>query len=226
MKYLFLLFCFCACQIFSNAQLSTADSLSDGRPPDSGIIKKGIPDGVWKSFYNNGNTRFLRTYSFDKWKQFQNEKSRYHPKRVSLYITKLFHENRKQAEKYITAINSFCAKENCTGVNAPDDTEHYHPPFKNGFLHGAFANYFPDGAVKDTGHYKNGLPEGIWIKWTGDKQFYWKGNYQHGLKDQEWKLYSSAGKLLRILFYRDGKFVWRKDMKDGIELTQEELPGF
>ena len=139
-------------------------------------------------------------------------------------ITKLFHENKKQAEKYTNAINTFCATPGCTNVN--QGTEHYHPPFENGLLHGSFANYFPGGAIKDTGNYKNGLPEGHWIKWTDDKQYYWKGYYQHGRKDQEWKLYSSAGKLIRVLFFKDGNYVWRKDMKEGVAVTQDETSGF
>ena len=83
-----------------------------------------------------------------------------------------------------------------------------------------FINYFPNGAIKDSGNYKNGLPEGLWIKWTDDKQFYWKGYYQHGAKNKEWKLYSPDAKLIRIVFYRNDKYMWRKDLKEGIEIDE------
>ena len=242
MKRSFLINIFCLSCFFSYAQLSVPDTVSDlqryeyndgswqswyanGQRLDSGSWQKNIPDGKWVIWYKNGKIQFTRTYSAEKWQQFQNEKSRYHPKRVSLPITKLYHENKKQAETYTTALNTFCTGQNCTRTNETQqqtaannaEQEHYHPPFENGLLHGVFINYFADGAIKDSGNYKNGLPEGIWIKWTDDKQFYWKGFYQHGLKNKEWKLFSSAGKLLRIENYREGKLLWRKDMKEGVE---------
>ncbi len=207
---------------------------SNGQPLDSGLFKKGLPHGEWKGWYENGNPQFIRTYSFDKWQQFQNEKARYHPKRISMPLTEIYHNNKKQSQKYTTARNTFCAIQNCNRVkeglqqkidnNA--DQQHYHPVFENGLLHGPFANYFPDGTVKDSGNYKNGLPEGMWIKWTDERQFYWMGHYQHGRKNNEWKLYTSADKLIRIVFYRQGKFLWRNDMKEGFETTEEEMSGF
>lgn len=221
MKHLFLILLFCPCYLFCIAQLSPADTISDQR----GLLIKEIPDGKWVTYYNNGQVQFLRTYSFEKWKQFQHEKHRYHPKRVSMQITKLYHDNRKQAEKYLNAINSFCAMQTCYAANETEP-DHYHPPFENGLLNGPFANYFPDGMIKDTGNYKNGLPEGIWIKWTDDKQFYWKGFYKHGVKTNEWKLYSANEKLLTIVSFRQGKYLWRKDMKDNIEIAQDDLSGF
>ncbi len=206
---------------------------NNGQLLDSGCLKKGIPDGLWKGWYENGNPQFIRTYSADKWQQFHHEKGRYHPKRVSMPLTGLHHDNKKQAQKYTIARNSFCASNNCKRNNESlqqaidaNTTQHYHPIFENGLLHGPFANYFPDGAIKDTGNYKNGLPEGLWIKWTDDKQFYWQGHYQHGRKNKEWKLYTTNDKLIRIVFYRQGKYLWRNDIKDGFEVTEEEMTGF
>ena len=207
---------------------------SNGKKLDSGLLVKGMPDGAWIMHYMDGTPRFIRTYSFDKWQQFQNEKTSYHPKRVSMPLTELYHKNKTQARKYTKAGYTFCAIQNCNrykaGMQQTVDQniseQHYHPVFQNGLLHGAFANYFPDGSVKDSGNYKNGLPEGLWIKWTDDKQYYWNGFYHHGLKNKEWKLYASNGKLVRIVSYREGKYLWRKDMKEGIETTTEEITGF
>jgi antitoxin component YwqK of YwqJK toxin-antitoxin module len=219
MKPSFLLIIFCACHC-----------LGSGQPLDSGRQERRIPDGKWMGWYMNGKPQFIRTYSVEKWRQFQNEKTRYHPKRISMPLTKLYHDNKELAEKYTNAINSFCALQNCARVNETiqdviDNNaaqEHYHPPFENGLLHGLFINWFIDGSIKDSGYYQNGLPEGIWIKWTGDKQFYWKGFYRHGLKNKEWKLYSSNGFLIRILSYREGKLLWTKDVREGTELSETE----
>ena len=253
MKLISTLLLLCSCTIFCSGQPSLPDTInqkfvtekkwngqwtswySKGQLLDSGLMQKGIPDGMWLVRYQNGTTKFIRTYSSGKWLQFQNEKERYHPKRISMPITKLFHENKARAQLYITAINTFCALQNCSGSNKEDlsqkinsnsEGDHYHPLFENGLLHGPFANYFSDGTIKDSGFYRNGLPEDLWIKWTDDKKFYWKGFYHHGLKNKEWKLYSSSGQLIRIISYRDGKYLWRKNMKEGLEITQEELSGF
>ena len=217
------MFSFCVCPFFSNAQSSPSTTIRDVQSLDSGELRKGIPDGTWITYYENGQVQFIRNYSFDKWKQFQHEKNRYHPKRISMPITHLYHDNKKRAKKYIDAIHTFCAKKNCSETNVAD---HYHPPFENGLLHGPFANYHRDGTIKDTGNYKDGMPEGLWTKWTDDKQFYWKGFYKHGMKNREWKLYSSTDKLISIISFRNGKYLWRKDMKEGVEITQDDLSGF
>ena len=253
MRSISIILLFCSCTIFCPGQPSLPGTInnkfvtekkfdgqwrswySNGQLLDSGFIQKGVPNGLWVTYYKTGVKQFVRTYSSDKWQQFQYEKVRYHPKRISLPITQLYHENKGRAEKYITAVNTFCAEQNCTRVkegdlsqkvNNNDTQEHYHPLFKNGLLDGPFINYFPDGSVKDSGNYKNGLPEGIWIKWTDDQQFYWNGHYHHGVKNNEWKLYSINGKLIRILFFREGRYLWRKDLKESVELTAEETSGF
>jgi len=208
---------------------------NNGQMIDSGLMKMGIPDKTWTGWYPDGNLQFIRTYSAEKWQQFQLEKLRYHPKGVSLPLTKLYHENKKQVEKYISAKNSFCVKSSCTRIHYEDLSQkinsnsagdHYHPLFENGILHGPFVNYFSNGAVKDSGNYKNGLPEGLWIKWTDDKQFYWEGFYQHGMKNKEWKLYSANNKLIRIVAYRHGRYLWKNDIKEGFETQEEEMSGF
>lgn len=233
MKLLFFSIFFCCCYIFSNAQLSLS-RYDNGQILDSGSLQKGIPDGKWTGWYKNGNLQFIRTYSFDKWQQFQNEKISYHPKRVSMPLTALYHNNKTQAEKYTKAGYTFCAIQNCSRykesrqqtIEQNISQQHYHPIFQNGLLHGAFSNYFPDGSVKDSGHYKNGLPEDLWTKWTDDRKYYWKGHYHHGLKNKEWKLYSSNDKLIRILYFKDGKYLWRKDMQEGAPAIENETSGF
>ncbi len=200
----------------------------NGQVLDSGLLKKGIPDGKWMGWHRNGKPQFIRTYSADRWTRFQNEKTRYHPKRVSMPITKLYHDDKDRVVKYTTAINSFCAIKNCLvpgeelrqSIDNNSSQEHYHPVFENGLLHGVFVNYFPDGTLKDSGNYNSGLPDGLWIKWTANKEYYWKGYYHHGSKNNEWKLYSANDKLIRILFFKEGKNLWRKDIKEGVEIDE------
>ena len=196
----------------------------NGSKIDSGSLQSGIPDGEWKVWGENGAPKYVRTYSSEKWKEYQHEKVRYHQRKVNLRITQLFHENKNKAALYTNAINTFCAPATCgrsehESLSQKIDNnskDHYHPLFQNGLLHGPFINYFPDGKIKDSGNYKDGLPEGLWLKWTDDKQYYWKGHYLHGLKNKEWKLYMANDKLVRVAFYKNGKYIWRKDFKDDL----------
>jgi antitoxin component YwqK of YwqJK toxin-antitoxin module len=196
---------------------------SNGQILDSGFFQKGIPDGTWQGWYENGNPKFTRNYSAEKWQLYKQEIVRYHPKKILLPISTVYHQNKKEAEKYTDAINTFCNPAKCPRASKEEFLQkinnnagdHYHPLFDDGFLHGSFVNYFPDGAVKDSGNYKDGLPEGLWIKWTNDRQYYWKGFYMHGQKDKEWKLYMANGKLIRITLYKQGKLIWRKEIKEG-----------
>jgi antitoxin component YwqK of YwqJK toxin-antitoxin module len=191
-------------------------------PCDAGTFQKGIPDGAWTVWYNNGNPRFVRTYSEDKWRRFELERLRYHPKRIASPLAELAQKNREKAEVYINAHRSFCDPLYCTAdentgvlrrLYENSSSDHYHPLFEKGLLHGLFINYFPDGTVKDSGDYENGLPHGPWLHYTAFGQSYWSGYYHHGEKDKEWKLYESSGQLLRIIGYNKGKELWRKEIR-------------
>jgi antitoxin component YwqK of YwqJK toxin-antitoxin module len=201
---------------------------SNGQMLDSGSFQKGIPDGTWRGWFENGNQKFIRTYSADKWQLYKQEIVRYHPRKILMPISGLYNKNKKEAQKYTDAINTFCNPSICSRFNKEDllqkinnnKGDHNHPLFEVGFLHGPFINYFPGGAVKDSGNYKDGLPEGLWINWTNDRQYYWKGFYIHGQKEKEWKLYMANGRLIRIILYKKGKQMWRKEIKEGVALNE------
>jgi antitoxin component YwqK of YwqJK toxin-antitoxin module len=73
-------------------------------------------------------------------------------------------------------------------------------------------NYFPSGAVKDSGYYKNGLREGVWMEMIEDENVRSIGYYRHGQKKDIWKYYNPQGKLLYIQHYdRHGRLVGSKE---------------
>jgi hypothetical protein len=191
MKPWFLLLIFCACSIYSGAQLSLPGSVSEdqsiytnpddgkitgtyqtaisytrdtgkknwhghwnswydnGQKLDSGFMKMGIPDKTWAGWYSDGTVQFIRTLA-EKWQQFQLEKLRYHPKRISLLPHTALSLQQKRAEKYISAINSFCVKITAraqrkfiTENKNNSIGDHYHPLLENGLLHGHLLIIFP-----------------------------------------------------------------------------------
>lgn len=183
---------------------------------DSGKLVKGLPDGVWKYWDANGNLIALRSYSADKYSRIKNEMIRYHPKKISYALTQLYQKNRRSALKYMEASYSFgipagreplpeLVTKNITPGNA------YKPVFEHALHHGLFVNFFPDGNVKDSGHYKNGLRQGVWVHKDTSRKIILKGSYKNGQKSKEWKAYDDSGKLREIIFYtQKGDIKWRK----------------
>lgn len=193
----------------------------NNNPCDSGTFSKGIPDGTWQVWYTDGQVQFIRTYSADRWQRFLHERLRYHPKRTTTPLVNLLQENNEKAEWFISPLHSFCSQSSCSGDAAKNilqqlyhnsSGKHYHPLFEKGLLHGLFINYFPDGAVRDSGNYENGLPHGLWIHHAPGRENRWSGYYHHGEKDKEWKLYDHNGRLVSISNYNKGKELWRKDL--------------
>lgn len=194
---------------------------ANGNPCDSGKLYKGIPDGTWQVWYPDGTLQFYRTYSADKWQRFQQEIVRYHPKRPSYPLTRLYHNDRGKAESLLSQGISFCNSSAC--IRHAETIEErmisntaggeYHPLFEKGMLHGLFVNYFKDGSIKDSGFYSTGLRANAWVHWSSDQKGFWKGAYLNGMKDREWKYFSAEGILLHITYYKRGKEIWSKEMQ-------------
>jgi len=192
----------------------------NGNTLDSGRLHKGIPDGVWQVWRPDGSPWFYRTYSADKWKRFRSEIVRYNAKRPAYPLTRLYHKERDKAEAMLVHAVSFCNAGVCFYKQQKGDKKsdpnpeggNYHPSFEKGMLDGLFINYFNDGSVKDSGIYKTGLREDIWVHWSDDKKTFWKGTYHHGVKSREWKLFSSDARLLQIVYFKNGKAAWAKEI--------------
>lgn len=176
---------------------------SSGMRWEEGSMEKGIPDGAWQVWYPDGRLQFVRNYSADKWQRFQLQKKQKGTRQIIYPITSLYSNNRNEAMRYLLSSSVFNSA-----------TGDYYPVFEQGLLHGTFINYFPNGDVKDSGHYENGLPHGIWVHYSIDRQQYSIGAYHHGVKHQEWKTFLPEGKLEEIIAYKNGKEIWRKKIKN------------
>lgn len=72
-------------------------------------------------------------------------------------------------------------------------------------------NFFPGGAIKDSGYYKNGVRTGKWVHRDFADGLWQQGAYHNSIKVKEWKTYHKNNKLSEIIFY-DGKghVQWKK----------------
>jgi antitoxin component YwqK of YwqJK toxin-antitoxin module len=196
---------------------------------DSGTLKNNIPDGEWKSWYSNGNLRYVRTYDafkLEKAKQdiaLRASKASMSPlasiarKNVRVAYSFLhpdysFHTLAAQPLNFSTS-ESWLTLNELVANNIAEESA-YIPPFAECLHHGLYMNFYEDGNLKDSGYYKDGLREGIWEEWLDDGKIRSQGFYSGGHKVDTWKFYNNGGKLLYIKsFNRDGKEVNRKSFR-------------
>lgn len=190
-----------------------------GQLYDSGYLDKGIPDGEWKIYYQDGNLRYVRNYDAFLLRKIKNDILR--ENRYSFYeIAALFKKNPGAAVKHFNAAISFTnhtpSDRYFTSLaeraNQNTSTIHdYYPPFLESLHHGLYINYYPNGAIQDSGYYKYGLKEDIWQEWLENGQIKMAGYYHNGYKKGIWKYYNNMGKLIALKEYNaKGKEVFFK----------------
>ncbi|WP_046367141.1 toxin-antitoxin system YwqK family antitoxin [Flavihumibacter petaseus] len=185
----------CALSLNTHAQFSTLEKVTsltslewhENSPVsvNDGKFRYGIPDGEWRGYYPNGQTKFIRSYSADKYQRIKQEM-------------------RKDSRQIFTPLAQ-AAKE--------DQRVFYTVTSGNNRLlnHGLYMNFYPSGLVKDSGYYVNGLREDYWIEFTDNGSFRTAGRYLHGRKAGVWTLHAADGKLLVLTRYsRKGKVLSQK----------------
>lgn len=191
---------------------------------DQGQFDKGIPDGVWKGWYRNGQPRFVRTYSADKLQRIKQEIKK-HPKHVLLPLALDAQKNKQALQQATSPLQSFWhlygkRHEETPPVridsllltslqfNEQAGDQSYMAPFKECLHHGLYMNYFPNGHVKDSGYYKNGLRDGHWEHWLSKGLLRASGTYQHGVRTGHWSYNDPNGKIRSLATYnRKGELV-------------------
>jgi antitoxin component YwqK of YwqJK toxin-antitoxin module len=198
---------------------------------DSGTLKNNIPDGLWKSWYANGQLRFIRNYDAFKLEKAKQDIRLRQSKAVSSPIATVARKNLRVAYSYLHPDYSFhtlahqpetfttydewmTLNERVANNISDDGISSYYPPFLECLHHGLYMNFYPDGSVKDSGYYKNGLREGIWEEWLDDGETKSQGFYYHGHKVDTWKFYTRDGHLKYIRsFNKNGREVHRKSFR-------------
>ena len=196
---------------------------------DSGSLKNNIPDGVWKSWFPNGQLRFIRTYDAFKLQKAKQDIALRQSKRINSSIAEIAKKNLRVAYSFLHPDYSFHTLAahperfssfdgwltlNERVANNIAQEAVYFPPFVECLHHGLYMNYFENGAVKDSGYYKNGLREGIWEEWVDDGATRSQGFYYRGHKVDTWKFFNKQGKLIYIRnFNRDGRKTFQKSFQ-------------
>lgn len=181
---------------------------------DSGRLDRSVPDGEWRSWYPDGQLRSIRTYHATKLPAVSDEIRRRNSKSTFFVITDIAKNDLSAARRLLTPSYSFGSLHavNSTAQlpeihSLQDRVElnvaagYYLPPFAACLHHGLYMNFFPDGAIKDSGYYKNGVRDGIWEEWTTGGSIRTTGFYKRGVKRGEWRHYNEAGKLLYVQLY-------------------------
>jgi antitoxin component YwqK of YwqJK toxin-antitoxin module len=176
------------------------------RRADSGRFHKGLPDGVWKTWYPGGQLKTVRNYSAAKYHYIRYDIQRNHPKEQRYAITR--YDRKNQARHFrpqyegSTAINQHASLLEKINSNTSKDGNIYLPPFLHCLHHGLYINYYENGAVKDSGNYVNGLKHGLWKEAveTGPTAAF--GYYDHGVRQGQWKWHNNTGELFYTELYK------------------------
>jgi antitoxin component YwqK of YwqJK toxin-antitoxin module len=188
---------------------------------DSGQLIKGLPDGLWQTWYANGQLKSVRNYDADLYFRIKGDVDLNHPKVSRFVITERFKKEGRSVLNVFSAAYSYnrnlqevpSSLITLTELNQ-ENPALYHPPFVNALHHGLYMNFFENGILKDSGYYKDGLKEGLWLHRSDAQNGKWIGLYKHGLKQKEWKYYQQSGKLTTIVFFNSkGREEWRKSFQ-------------
>jgi antitoxin component YwqK of YwqJK toxin-antitoxin module len=174
----------------------------NGLLQDSGNFYNNIPQGEWLSWYENGSLRSIRNYSSAKWFAVQSEVKNRNSKIFFHDLSSSVGFSNRKFENLTKAAASFSS--------LPSTSKTYEPPFKYCLHHGLFMNYFPNGAVKDSGYYKDGLRDGLWNEFYSNGILSASGSYFKGLKNSGWKYFNKEGRLIMLAEYKHGKLSYRK----------------
>ena len=184
---------------------------------DSGELAKGLPTGLWKTWYKNGQLKSVRNYDADLYFRMRADVDLNHPKISRFVLTERYKKEGYKVLQVLSASYSF----NSHQKTIPPDLAilvtqnqqqpfNYHPPFKNVLHHGLYMNYYENGAVQDSGYYKEGLRSGLWEHHLANGT-YWRGAYKNGIHIKDWKYFTAEGKLLMFIIYDEkGKELHRK----------------
>jgi antitoxin component YwqK of YwqJK toxin-antitoxin module len=175
---------------------------------DSGRIEKNLPDGLWKTWYPNGQVRNIRTYSAEKYAYAKTDLRRGHPKFQHYVITRYANEGKDVSRYFQPKFEKSSIAPDANLLQKIDyntDAENhggYAAPYVNSLHHGLFINYYENGAVKDSGNYQSGLRHGLW-KEAVNNTMYGMGVYHHGNRYHQWRYYDKSGTLVYTEYYRN-----------------------
>lgn len=191
------------------------DDESDPSPGQIQVItehKMGVPNGVWKYFYENGKAAWINTYKEGKkdgtWEYYYDDKQGT-PKKI---------ENWKEDKKNGVFIDYFPSGKKKTEINYKenvmdgdykmyydDESPFVEKKYVNGKQDGEEISYHKNGQMASLKRYKLGTPEGTWRTYYDDGKEHTVVTYVKGKIVGEQVEYFKEGQLKRKINYTDGK---------------------
>jgi antitoxin component YwqK of YwqJK toxin-antitoxin module len=180
---------------------------TNGNVCDSGKLVNNLPDGEWKHWNEKGELIAKRNYSASKFHRVADEMNRYHPKRHFYHLSTLYQQNKQAALFYMDAFYSF------PGNTKPKPATLKELVESNITDHNNYRPVFEQ--CLHEGEFINYFPGGD-LKDSGhykdglkqgkwihrdSAEGYWQGTYEHGMKTKEWRYYDKAGKMITIIVY-------------------------
>jgi uncharacterized protein len=194
-----------------------------------GLYKKNKPFGIWKRFYNNGESQSIEEYldTLCYTKEFwMNDSLHSHMIKNGNGTKTLYFPNGRIKEIYNYkeglrdgpcedwSINGYILlkgnfrQERKDGewnfyyyTGELEKTSHY----KNGLLEGAYTYYYDNKVVNVSGNYHLGKKEGKWIWYTNKGGKDQEGTFVNDLQDGPWIYYYPTGQVSYNAFYKLGK---------------------
>ena len=79
--------------------------------------------------------------------------------------------------------------------------------YKDGFLHGPYRKFLPNGSLEAIKHYKDGLQEGMQEIFYEDGKVEERVNFEKGLANGVWEHFDTQGVLIDSRSYEKGEVV-------------------
>lgn len=168
---------------------------ANGNRCDSGYFYNNKPDGLWKSWYPNGQLKAQMQTSAKKLTSTKEEMERLY--RPGFPPGPHIKDMRQVQVSSTYPYDKMIYRQLYLSIHPPDISR----SFTECLVHGLYQTWFENGMAKDSGYYDNGIREGVWDEWDESMNMRGVGFYKNGLRWKDWRYYDKEGRLQFIKVY-------------------------
>jgi len=250
LKFLFFIFCLFTSVGGYRAAGQNSDSLKpavyyfeNGKVSSEGTLRKGKPDGYWKSYHRNGNIKTegnRKNYLLDGTWKFYSEEG-------ELYLTIDYAEDKKEGFRKSYRGKQVVKREQFVNDQREGTTEEYFAsgklksvtPYEAGREKGLGFEYDTVGTIITLKTFKAGVlvkeqrinrydelskKAGMWMEFYQDRQLKNEGLFVNNLKHGYWKYYKGDGNLIRVEKWVNGVLIEDANEVAKIDIRREIDP--
>ncbi len=248
-RFHFFLMTLIACSFFQVAQAQPYDTLRrqdahgweffqvrrNGIVLSEGYNEKGVAQGTWITYWDNGYPHFIINYLNGKRNGVHMQISQQgYTEMVEHFVNDLLEGPRRvyQPGSSFISEEAFYSEGQKHGgyskhynTGKPQEEAHYNHGlrdgkstwyyedgekaaeynYRNGTIDGEVASYYKNGKVNEFGVYKDNEQTGLWKEFYENGNLKAEGKYEHGEKEGAWKEYDQFGKFVKTVKYVKGK---------------------